>query len=150
MRGRLQVGWTVLDIELSEGAIASSSFYRQKPLRATRLSMPFLSARIAKWASNSPRQSPQQTRSRLGSQPGNRTPISRFRILRPTIKRAGNGSGPWNRTKIDRVKVSRPTLRRGQSLGPRSPSRTALYGFSDHRNDRACSPGNYFSSSTFQ
>ncbi len=35
-------------------------------------------------------------------------------------------------------------------LGPRSPSRTGLYGFSDHRNDRACSPGNYFSSSTFQ
>ena len=25
--------------------------------------------------------------------------------------------------------------------GPRSPSRTGLYGFSDHRNDRACSPG---------
>jgi len=34
--------------------------------------------------------------------------------------------------------------------GPRFPSRTGLYGFSDHRNDRACSPGNYFSSSTFQ
>ena len=35
-------------------------------------------------------------------------------------------------------------------VGPRSPSRTGLYGFSGHRNDRACSPGNYFSSSTFQ
>ena len=42
-----------LEIELSEGAIASSSFYPQKPHRATRLSMPLLSARTAKWASNS-------------------------------------------------------------------------------------------------
>ena len=31
------MGWTVLEIDLSEGAIASSSFYRQKPHCATRL-----------------------------------------------------------------------------------------------------------------
>ena len=41
-------------------------------------------------------------------------------------------------------------LDEARRVGPRSPSRTGLYGFSDHRNDRACSPGNYFSSSTFQ
>ena len=35
------MGWTVLEIDLSEGAIGSSSFYRQKPHRATRLSMSF-------------------------------------------------------------------------------------------------------------
>ena len=49
------VGWTLLEIEPSEGAIAPSSFYRQNPDRATRLIMPFPPARTAKCALNSPR-----------------------------------------------------------------------------------------------
>ena len=39
----------------SEGAIAPSSFYPQKPDRATRVIMPFPPARTAKCALNSPR-----------------------------------------------------------------------------------------------
>jgi hypothetical protein len=49
------VGWTLLEIEPSEGAVAPSSFYRQNPDRATRLIMPFPPARTAKCALNSPR-----------------------------------------------------------------------------------------------